>query len=124
MDQKKWVDISLGSVGLVIFWFFYKAIGTVSDAYSWNLLTDSPVSAEMIIGLIIGGVCFVILRKNKQVYVFTEEVVAEMAKVTWPARKETFVSGAVVLVMVGIVSLIMSIFDSVWGSLSQKILTF
>jgi len=122
MDQKKWVDISLGLAGLAVFWIIFNTINTLVSVFNVNLLSNSPVGVDVLGGLLAGVVVFVVLRKNAKVFLFTEEVINELSKVTWPVRKETFVSGAVVLVMVGIASLIMSLFDSVWGSLAQKIL--
>lgn len=122
MDQKKWVDITLGLAGLAVFWIIFNTINTLVSVFNVNLLSNSPVGVDVLGGLLAGVVVFIVLRKNAKVFLFTEEVINELSKVTWPVRKETFVSGAVVLVMVGIASLIMSLFDSVWGSLAQKIL--
>ncbi len=52
------------------------------------------------------------------------EVVLELSKVTWPLPRETVTSAAVVVVMVAIASAILSLFDSLWGTLTQKLLTF
>ncbi len=123
MDQKKIADLSLGLAGVIAFWILFKLVESLTGFFNWNFMPGSPVSLDLIIGIVGGVAVFVALRTNKKVHTFTEEVVNEMTKVTWPARKETLASGVVVLIMVGVAALIMSFFDSIWGSLAQKILT-
>jgi preprotein translocase SecE subunit len=48
---------------------------------------------------------------------FTNEVISELSKVVWPARKETALSTVVVTVLVGICSIILFGFDMFWGML-------
>ncbi|PIR20484.1 MAG: preprotein translocase subunit SecE [Deltaproteobacteria bacterium CG11_big_fil_rev_8_21_14_0_20_47_16] len=50
------------------------------------------------------------------------EVAQELSKVTWPPRKETVVSAGVIAVLVGIVSLILVGFDTLWQKLVGLIL--
>ncbi len=49
-----------------------------------------------------------ILSKTRQ---FLEEARAELKKVTWPTRKQTFASTAVVLVVVIVVSIFLGLVD-------------
>ncbi|OGQ06854.1 MAG: preprotein translocase subunit SecE [Deltaproteobacteria bacterium RIFCSPLOWO2_12_FULL_40_28] len=54
---------------------------------------------------------------------FVNDVVVELGKVTWPQRKETVLSAVVVIVMVGIASVFLFTFDTLWGSLVQVLLS-
>ncbi|MBI2975236.1 MAG: preprotein translocase subunit SecE, partial [Deltaproteobacteria bacterium] len=40
----------------------------------------------------------------------------ELAKVTWPPKKETLLSTAVIAIMVAICSMIIFGFDTLWGT--------
>jgi preprotein translocase subunit SecE len=53
---------------------------------------------------------------------FLQEVRAEAAKVTWPSRKETMITTAMVLIMVFIASLFFVVIDWALSSIVFKLL--
>lgn len=53
---------------------------------------------------------------------FLQEVWAELKKVHWPSRKETYAATAVVLVVVTLVALFLGVVDFVVSQLIQLIL--
>lgn len=53
---------------------------------------------------------------------FVREVRSEAGKITWPTRKETMVSTAMVLVMVAIASLFFIVVDFAVGNIIRAIL--
>jgi preprotein translocase subunit SecE len=53
---------------------------------------------------------------------FLQEVWAELKKVHWPSRKETYAATAVVLVVVGIVALFLGTVDLALSTVIQTIL--
>jgi preprotein translocase subunit SecE len=53
---------------------------------------------------------------------FVREVRQEMTKVTWPSRKETFISAAMVVIIAAIASVFFVMVDMVIGSLVRVIL--
>ncbi|HJV34517.1 preprotein translocase subunit SecE [Geomonas sp.] len=59
------------------------------------------------------------LAKTKS---FFEDVQAELAKVTWPTRKETFATAQVVVVIIVIVSLYLGACDAVLAKIIRSIL--
>jgi preprotein translocase subunit SecE len=60
-----------------------------------------------------------VLAKTKS---FFEDVQAELAKVTWPTRKETFATAQVVVVIIVIVSLYLGACDAVLAKIIRTIL--
>jgi preprotein translocase SecE subunit len=68
----------------------------------------------------LGALTFFLLFKNAQVNTVLEEVVAELRKVTWPAREDVVRSTTVVIICILIASFIFAGFDVMWG----KIITF
>jgi len=60
-----------------------------------------------------------VLAKTKN---FLEEVKAELAKVTWPARKETISTAWVVVVIIVLISLYLGACDVVLAKLIRFIL--
>ena len=53
---------------------------------------------------------------------FLQEVWAELKKVHWPSRKETYAATAVVLIVIGIVSLFLGVVDLALSTVIQAIL--
>jgi preprotein translocase subunit SecE len=60
--------------------------------------------------------------RSERVFAAAYDVTAELEKVTWPTRKETYAATVVVLVTVSIASLILWGFDMVWGSLANLVM--
>ena len=53
---------------------------------------------------------------------FLQEVWAELKKVYWPTRKETYAATAVVIVIVGVIALYLGAVDFVLSQLIHRIL--
>jgi preprotein translocase subunit SecE len=53
---------------------------------------------------------------------FLQEVWSELKKVHWPSRKETYAATAVVLVVIGIISLYLGLVDLALSTVIQAIL--
>ena len=59
---------------------------------------------------------------NIKVTEFLQEVKAELQKVTWPTRKETYGSTMVVIVLVLMVAVFLWVIDSALSALIQTLL--
>ena len=71
-------------------------------------------------GLALAAAAFVI--KHGPTFQLANEVVDELAKVTWPTREETGNATVVVIVTVIVCSAYLGVFDAVWLSLTNWIL--
>ena len=71
--------------------------------------------------MLAGVAATIVLWKNAQAQSFTNEVVAELNKVTWPSKKETQTATGVVIITTLLMSLIMLIYDQLWGHLTSII---
>lgn len=124
MNPKRWVFLGYGLTAIVLFFVFRQIMGVVWDAFRWPLFEEWVVTLPDLVSLGLAGLLFVGLKQNRKAGDFMLDVVAELGKVTWPMRKETLVSAVIVVVMVGIASVILSVFDTVWGTTTQRILAF
>lgn len=124
MNPKRWVLLSYGLTAIVLFFVFRQVTGVVWDSLRWPLFEEWVVTLPDLVSLGLAGLVFVLLKRNRQATDFMLDVVTELSKVTWPMRKETLVSAVIVVVMVGIASVILSVFDTVWGTTTQRILAF
>ena len=53
---------------------------------------------------------------------FVRQVRQEMQKVTWPARKDVFISSAIVIVLIILFSLFFLLTDQIWSFSIKKII--
>jgi len=55
---------------------------------------------------------------------FVRQVRQELSKVTWPEKKDTFISSAVVIVLIILFSLFFLLTDQIWSFVIKKIIQF
>ena len=53
---------------------------------------------------------------------FVRQVRQEMSKVTWPEKKDTFISSGIVIVLIILFSIFFLLTDQVWAYLIKKII--
>ncbi|MBI4211955.1 MAG: preprotein translocase subunit SecE [Deltaproteobacteria bacterium] len=81
------------------------------------LLDQWVLAPTDLIAITVGAIFFLVLVRNERAGLFVSEVFTELAKVTWPNRKETAMSSVVVVVLLALSALILFTFDLLWGSL-------
>jgi len=75
-----------------------------------------PLTTVLALALAIAGGFFAF--RHEVANNFLNEVVTELWKVAWPDRKETQNSTVVVIVTTLVISMILGVFDLVWGKLT------
>ena len=120
MEPKNWVNIGFSLIALIVFFVSKQVMLLVFDLFRLPVFDEWVVSLPVITALVLGLVTFFGLKKWNAANQFGLEVVSELAKVTWPLRKETLVSTVIVAIMVGIASLFLVTFDTVWAFLTTK----
>ena len=53
---------------------------------------------------------------------FVRQIRSELSKVTWPERKDTFISSVIVIVLIMLFSIFFLLTDQVWSFLIKKII--
>ena len=61
-------------------------------------------------------------KKKNSPALFVRQVRQEMQKITWPQRRDTFMSSAIVIVLIIIFSLFFLLTDQVWSYLIKKVI--
>ena len=79
-----------------------------------------PASAW--VGVATTVVLFAGLLRTPRVYVFTDEVVTELRRVTWPTQEETVRSSTVVVVFTVILAAVLAVYDYVWVTITRAVL--
>jgi preprotein translocase SecE subunit len=104
------------AVFLLLLWVLDKVITIAWDRFS----EPKPELVTAIAAVIATGVIMVLYR-NAKVSRATHEVVGELAKVSWPSRKETQVSTVVVIITSIIAAAIVGAFDAAWSAITDLI---
>lgn len=113
--------------------FFAAAVlvGMSLHGLSAPLLANFEVSnPELFLGLnatslaafAVGVITFLVLNRHPLVYRFTDEVIDEFRKVSWPTREETVRNTTVVVVFTVIVASALAGYDWVWGAVTERLL--
>jgi preprotein translocase subunit SecE len=111
--------------GLFLFWFLDKLVIMI-----WTLVADSfrsvpeaeTVSIYVSLCSLVTAVVVVWrLYVNEKVNRLAHDVVGELAKVTWPTRREVSYSTVVVIITSVIAAIILGTFDAVWSTVTDLI---
>lgn len=125
VNTKRWVLIAYGVASVFVFLLMRQVLMVVWDFFRFQEVSVGGVVSALDVGAVALGVAtFFVLSKNAKATAFMSEVVVELSKVTWPVRRETLLSTVVVVILVGIASIILAVFDATWGTLSEKVLTY
>lgn len=74
------------------------------------------------IAVISGVATLVVLVRNERVLRFTDEVIGELARVTWPTRDETVRASVVVIFTTIFTASLLAAFDYLWKNLADYFL--
>ena len=80
------------------------------------------VNATSLAGIGTGVLTFLILNRHPLVVKFTNEVITELRKVTWPEREETIRSTTVVIGTTLFVASMLGIYDYAWAEITSVLL--
>lgn len=112
----RWVQGVFLLFFLCAFWVLDKLVTVGWSAFAEpNPMVASGTAAALAAGLVFG------LHRHPRIRAWTDEVVAELAKVAWPSRRETSASTVVVVVASIIAAIIVGAFDAAWSAITDLI---
>lgn len=79
-----------------------------------------PTSAAL--GIVVGLVSFFAVLRHRPSVKFTDEVISELAKVTWPTREETVKATTTVVFTTLFVAALLGLYDLVWKNVADLVL--
>jgi preprotein translocase SecE subunit len=80
------------------------------------------VSTTSALSLLSGAVVFAVLIRNQKAMTFTDEVIDQLAKVTWPNREDTVRASGTVVVSALFIAGLLSAYDFVWKNVADYFL--
>jgi len=118
-DMVKYVGATLLVLAGLFVWFWFSADVATAKLGAWG----SPLRAlAVLVGLVAGGVVFMLTEKGHWVRSFLSESRFELRKVVWPTRQEAIRMTWVVILVVVVLSLLLGGFDFVIQKLTQLFL--
>lgn len=110
MGNAKWIHMMFVLGGLIA---CYLAIQITQ--WVWGFFAKPQELYVSLIGIAVAGGGTFALWRNKQMFQKASDIANELAKVTWPTRKETSAATVVVIVTTIIFSAFLGIFDLIWS---------
>lgn len=118
-NLQKWVNLSFLAGGVLVSVFLREIFALAFDLLGWTGF-DWFMQPADIAGVAVGIFVFIFLMRSVKANDFLSAVYAELAKVTWPKRKEAALSTGVVAVLVAIATMAILFFDTIWKWISDK----
>jgi preprotein translocase SecE subunit len=112
----RWVQLAYMVLALLTLWVLDKISVAV-----WSKFAEPNTGISTAVAALVSGVIAFAIYRHEKANRMTREVVAELAKVTWPSGKETQVSTIVVIVTSVIAAVILGAFDAVWSAITDLI---
>jgi preprotein translocase subunit SecE len=112
----RWVQMAYVFVALFLFWLLDK-LGTSV----WQKFAEPSEGVVSGVALVVAAAGVLWLYQRPAVQKFTTEVVAELARVSWPTRAETTAATVVVIITSLIAAAIVGGYDAVWSFLTDYI---
>ena len=80
------------------------------------------LNTSTLVSLVSGGGTFVALLRSIQATTFTDEVIGELALVTWPTRDETVKASTTVVLTTLFTAGLLAVYDLIWKNLADLVL--
>ena len=106
----RWVQYVFVVTAAFFLWFLDKVATLV-----WQNFAEPPTAIITALSAVIAIGATLALYRQERTHTLVIDVVTELAKVTWPSRRETYASTIVVIVTSLIAAGIVGAFDFVWS---------
>jgi len=120
---QKYVWVAYLLLALVVWKTFSLTLGGIAyfAGLSDPALLGSQFTLTTLIGFVIAVGAVVYAVKSARAWEFSNDVVNELKKVTWPEKQQLQRSTVVVIVTTLVIAFILGLFDFVWGELTGLI---
>lgn len=114
---QKIVNLALLVAGGAVFLFMMNLVRSIWSLARLPRMSEWILEPYILISLFVSAGAAFYARRNGKANRFLNDVTQELSKVTWPSRKETSMSTGISCILVVICSLILLMFDSLWGTM-------
>jgi preprotein translocase subunit SecE len=118
LGLERWVQFGFVLLAGVTFFIGDKLITLI-----WSYFAEPNGTIVSGASAIIGILTGYLLYRHPKLNPLAHEVAGELAKVTWPSRKETWTSTVVVIITSIIAAAYLGAFDAIWSGFTDLIYT-
>lgn len=121
-DNRRWVLISLLVFGLMVGGISYLLFRNINVMFRLSTYLSYSDTLVKILPFLIGGGLFVWIYKSQRKMSYLDDVISEIRKITWPARKDTVASTVVVVIAILIIAGILGVYDALCNWIIRQII--
>ena len=123
METQKSVNLALVVMTTLVFVFLSKLAFLVWGWLNLPVFEDWTVQLPYLVSFVLAVVLGASVRRSQVANTFFNEVVEELARVSWPQRKETVSSAVVVVILLAISAGSLLIIDTLWRAVIRGLLS-
>ncbi len=116
LGLERWVQFGFVLIAGVTFFISDKLIALI-----WGYFAEPKDLIVSGVAAILGLLTGLLLYRHPRLNPLAHEVAGELAKVTWPSRRETWTSTIVVIVTSIIAAAYLGAFDALWSAFTDLI---
>ncbi len=117
-SEKKWIYLSYITATLMLSWVLDKVLKLIAGVANLsNPMFMGVVRTSTVISVVVMSIIAYFYFRRPKVDAFSQDVIQEVKKVTWPPRKNVYMSTIVVVIGVLIVAVILGLYDWLCASL-------
>jgi preprotein translocase SecE subunit len=122
-DNKAWLNICYAIFAILVGYVCNKTVLLVGSRFGWVERYDEwyPI-VSIVASMLFGGYLVYWLNSSKERSEYYLNTVEEVTKVRWPTMPDVKRMTIVVVIVVGIFSVILSVFDIAWTKSLQLLL--
>ena len=112
----RWVQLAFMAIGVTLLLILDKLVTII-----WDKFTEPQPLLVTVVAAVLAASVTIFLYRHPTVSRVSNEIVGELAKVSWPSRDEIQAATIVVIITSIIASIIVGAFDAAWSSLTDLI---
>lgn len=123
MKRSRYVLLTFIAAGILAGWLVQAmAVSLLAQLEYPDTRLLGVLAVSSVSGLVAGAATFFALLSNQDAKRFTDEVVGELARVTWPTRDETLRATTTVVITTLLVAMLLGVYDLIWKNLADLVL--
>jgi len=123
-DDSTWLNIAYGIFFVLAAFVYYKLLESAGVRLGWvERYSDWFPTVSSLLSMVLGGGTTLWLRSDPERNEYFLSAISETRKVTFPSWDDTKKMTLIVVVVVGVFSAILSVFDIAWARILKLLLT-
>ena len=123
MVNQRYIIIVLLCTAIIV---AVSAQGLMIPVLAKNEIVDPMVlggfRASTLVAFVLGTAIFFLLNRNDFIVSYSDQVITELRKVTWPDKEETYSTTFVVISLTLFVAFMLGLYDFIWAQVTQQFL--